>query len=273
MAYTYYHPAGDDSNEVQLYIFEMADPLKALGKYGSEKPDEVEPLDVGYGRLHLGGQPVLLRGPVLHPDRLDHRRPQVRRVRRWRWPGGSPPSRSRAAGRPDPGLGIGRCRGWPTARTRPRPGARRPPTAAATPRGPLRPAPRGAGKRSRSTSPRTSSATASSPTSSWPITRRATSPGKGSSGPTATPKEARERLREVPRGGQAGRRRSQGSWRPKGPTGWSSAPTSACSTSSSCKGNAVGGANGATDAEARRSLRPGVRQGPPRRSPAFDGSN
>ena len=40
MAYAFYHPTGDPSNELQLYIFEMADPLKALGKYGSEKPDE-----------------------------------------------------------------------------------------------------------------------------------------------------------------------------------------------------------------------------------------
>ncbi len=43
MAYTFYHPTGDASNEVQLYIFEMADSLKALGKYGSEKPDEAKP--------------------------------------------------------------------------------------------------------------------------------------------------------------------------------------------------------------------------------------
>ena len=42
MAYAFYHPTGDPSNELQLYIFEMADPLKALGKYGSEKPDEFQ---------------------------------------------------------------------------------------------------------------------------------------------------------------------------------------------------------------------------------------
>lgn len=41
MAYAYYHPAGDPSGEVQLYVFEMATPLKALGKYGSEKPEEI----------------------------------------------------------------------------------------------------------------------------------------------------------------------------------------------------------------------------------------
>lgn len=47
MAYTFYHPAGDPSNEIQLYVFEMADPLKALGKYGSEKPDEAKLIPVG----------------------------------------------------------------------------------------------------------------------------------------------------------------------------------------------------------------------------------
>lgn len=44
MAYTYYQPAGDDSGEVQLYVFEFKEPLKAFGKYGSEKPEDVEPV-------------------------------------------------------------------------------------------------------------------------------------------------------------------------------------------------------------------------------------
>src|SRR5262249_35882119 len=47
MAYTFYHPAGDESSEAQLYIFDMSDPLKALGKYGSEKPDGVKPVTLG----------------------------------------------------------------------------------------------------------------------------------------------------------------------------------------------------------------------------------
>ena len=47
MAYTFYHPVGDPSNELQLYIFEMGDSLKALGKYGSEKPEEFQPIAVG----------------------------------------------------------------------------------------------------------------------------------------------------------------------------------------------------------------------------------
>jgi len=47
MAYTFYHPTGDPSNELQLYVFEMADALKALGKYGSEKPDGAKTIPVG----------------------------------------------------------------------------------------------------------------------------------------------------------------------------------------------------------------------------------
>ena len=47
MAYTFYHPTGDPSNELQLYVFEMADSLKALGKYGSEKPEEFQTIEVG----------------------------------------------------------------------------------------------------------------------------------------------------------------------------------------------------------------------------------
>jgi hypothetical protein len=47
MAYTFYHPTGDPSNELQLYVFEMADGLKALGKYGSEKPEEFQTVAIG----------------------------------------------------------------------------------------------------------------------------------------------------------------------------------------------------------------------------------
>jgi hypothetical protein len=48
MSYAFFHPEGDDSLEAQVYIFEMANGLKAFGKYSSEKPDEgLEPLAVG----------------------------------------------------------------------------------------------------------------------------------------------------------------------------------------------------------------------------------
>jgi hypothetical protein len=47
MAYSFYHPTGDSSGELQLYIYEMGDTLKALGKYGSEKPDEFKAVAIG----------------------------------------------------------------------------------------------------------------------------------------------------------------------------------------------------------------------------------
>jgi hypothetical protein len=47
MAYCNYHPTDDDALEVQLYIFDMGDAIKAFGKYGSEKPEEIEPAEVG----------------------------------------------------------------------------------------------------------------------------------------------------------------------------------------------------------------------------------
>lgn len=63
MAYTYYHPAGDESNEVQIYIFEMADSLKALGKYGSEKPESVKLIPVGTEGYSSAGSTLFHAGP------------------------------------------------------------------------------------------------------------------------------------------------------------------------------------------------------------------
>ncbi|MGE3818282.1 MAG: DUF6599 family protein [Isosphaeraceae bacterium] len=63
MAYTYYHPVGDESNEVQLYVFEMADSLRALGKYGSEKPDEAQPIPVGSEGYTTAGSTLFYAGP------------------------------------------------------------------------------------------------------------------------------------------------------------------------------------------------------------------
>jgi hypothetical protein len=62
MAYTYYHPTGDASNEVQLYIFEMANPLKALGKYGSEKPDGVTAQPIGTEGYTSAGSTLFYTG-------------------------------------------------------------------------------------------------------------------------------------------------------------------------------------------------------------------
>jgi hypothetical protein len=63
MAYTYYHPTGDESNEVQVYIFQMGDALKALGKYGSEKPDKAKPLAVGSEGYTTAGSTLFHAGP------------------------------------------------------------------------------------------------------------------------------------------------------------------------------------------------------------------
>ncbi len=62
MAYTFYHPTGDPNNEIQLYVFEMANPLKALGKYGSEKPDEAKVIPVGDEGYSTAGSTLFYAG-------------------------------------------------------------------------------------------------------------------------------------------------------------------------------------------------------------------
>jgi hypothetical protein len=62
MAYAFYHPTGDASNELQLYVFEMADSLKALGKYGSEKPEEFQTVAVGDGGYTSAGSLLFYAG-------------------------------------------------------------------------------------------------------------------------------------------------------------------------------------------------------------------
>jgi hypothetical protein len=64
MAYTNYHPAGDESSELQLYIFEMGSDLKALGKYGTEKPAEgIAAIEVGDEGYQSAGSTFFYRGP------------------------------------------------------------------------------------------------------------------------------------------------------------------------------------------------------------------
>jgi hypothetical protein len=63
MAYTYYHPQGDESNEVQLYIFEMASPLKAMGKFGSEKAEGATAVPVGTEGYIAAGSLLFHAGP------------------------------------------------------------------------------------------------------------------------------------------------------------------------------------------------------------------
>jgi len=62
MAYANLHPTGDESNELQVYIFEMSDPLKALGKYGSEKSDDAKPLSVGSEGYTAAGSTLFYSG-------------------------------------------------------------------------------------------------------------------------------------------------------------------------------------------------------------------
>jgi hypothetical protein len=62
MAYAFYHPADDSSNELQLYVFEMADSLKALGKYGSEKPEEFTPVAIGGEGYTTAGSTLFYSG-------------------------------------------------------------------------------------------------------------------------------------------------------------------------------------------------------------------
>jgi hypothetical protein len=62
MAYAFYHPTGDPNNELQLYVFEMGDSLKALGKYGSEKPEEFQPVSIGDQGYSTAGSTLFYAG-------------------------------------------------------------------------------------------------------------------------------------------------------------------------------------------------------------------
>lgn len=55
MACCSYHPAGNEEDEVQLFIFEMGDPLKARGKYDAERPEEAKDLKLGSGGYTAAG--------------------------------------------------------------------------------------------------------------------------------------------------------------------------------------------------------------------------
>ncbi|HEV3163340.1 MAG TPA: DUF6599 family protein [Isosphaeraceae bacterium] len=63
MAYTFYHPTGDESGEVQLYTFEMGSPLKSFGKYGAEKSDDAKPVAVGTDGYTAAGSTFFYVGP------------------------------------------------------------------------------------------------------------------------------------------------------------------------------------------------------------------
>ena len=159
-------------------------------------PTSSRPVAIGDQGYTSAGSTLFYAGQVLHPDRLDPGRPQVRRLRPGSGQAGRrPPEAGRRAGPRGRRDAAAADRPGPT--TAARPSEARPPAAAKPAAAEVTPAtsspccrPRAA-RASPSTSPRTSSAIASCPTSSWPITRRATSPGRASSAPISDAKEAK----------------------------------------------------------------------------------
>ena len=134
MAYAFYHPTGDPSNELQLYIFEMADPLKALGKYGSEKPEEFQPVPIGDQGYTTAGSTLFYAGKYYTQIVSTAGRPQVRRLRAGPGQAGRRPQKPGAAAaaergpEPDGRRGHARPEPRPTAGTgrRDQAGRRRP---------------------------------------------------------------------------------------------------------------------------------------------------
>ena len=65
MAYTSYHPVGDDSNEIQVYIFEFdhSKPFRAQSKYNSEKPEKSDPVKVGTEGYSAAGSLLFYADP------------------------------------------------------------------------------------------------------------------------------------------------------------------------------------------------------------------
>ncbi|MDB5350909.1 MAG: hypothetical protein JWN86_2156 [Planctomycetota bacterium] len=55
MACCSYHPKGNEESEIQLFVFEMGNSLKARGKFDSEKPDEAKPTAIGEGAYTAAG--------------------------------------------------------------------------------------------------------------------------------------------------------------------------------------------------------------------------
>ena len=110
MAYAFYHPTGDPSNELQLYVFEMGDPLKALGKYGSEKPEEFKTVSIGNEGYTTAGSTLFYSGryytqivstqddPKFGAFALD----LAKRVAALQKPGGAAPPTSSSPALPNP---------------------------------------------------------------------------------------------------------------------------------------------------------------------------
>ncbi len=65
MAYASYHPTGDDSSDVQIYIFEFdhSKPLRAQTKYNTEKPDDLKPIAIGTEGYTAAGSLLFFTDP------------------------------------------------------------------------------------------------------------------------------------------------------------------------------------------------------------------
>ena len=205
MAYAFYHPTGDPSNELQLYVFEMADPLKSLGKYGSEKPDEFKTVPIGDEGYTTAGSTLFYSGRYYTQIVSTQDDPKfgafalelAKRVAARQKPGGAAAPAASSAATAATGPVVTAAATPPSAST-PAPKHRHrghPPAPPPRPNQPRRRSRRRrsslsyrppAGRETPSTSPRMSSATAFYPMYSWPITRKETMPGKGSSAPTGT---------------------------------------------------------------------------------------
>ena len=251
MAYTFYHPTGDPSNEIQLYVFEMPDALKALGKYGSEKPDEAVPVTIGDQGYTSAGSTLFYAGKYYtqivstqdDPKFAAFALEMAKRVVARQKPGGT---QSPLRPGTDP-LPPRPAEPEPAEHQRPSRPPAKPAAAEVSPATFFASCPPRSGRAIPSTSPRTSSAIASSPTSSWPITRTGTSPGRASSGPTATPRRPRRCSRNT---SLASRKTAPRSRRPPA----EGADEMVVSNNIGLvdfvfrKGNTLAGANGATSA-------------------------
>ncbi len=63
MACCSYHPGKDEDAEVQLFVFEMGDALRAGAKFDSEKPDDAKPTELGDGAYTASGSVFFHLGP------------------------------------------------------------------------------------------------------------------------------------------------------------------------------------------------------------------
>ena len=218
----------------------MCDPLKALGKYGSEKPDGVEALPIGTEGYASAGSTLFYAGPYytqIVSTKDDAKFSAFARELAGRIAALQTPARPAVAGRSPP---------------------RRP---AADPRGPLRPAPRRAGPAGAEVRG------AGRLRLQLPVRRLhgrlrrgGRSPGRGSSAPTPTRRRPRRSSSKYLEGAKQDGAEIK-TIEAEGADRMVVSSNVGLVDVFFLKGNVVGGANGATDAEPRRGVRPSLRQG------------